>query len=72
MNTICNPNETTKVKQEQKDGTSIDISVPTAIKFYNDNMGGVDLADQMQDAYTCTTKSKKKWYMRLLLVLIRF
>ena len=63
MNTIYNPNEITKVKRKQKDGTSIDVSAPTAVKLYNDNMGGVDLADQMRKAYTCTRKSKKKWYM---------
>ena len=70
MNTICNPNEITKVKRKQKDGTSIDVSAPTAVKLYNDNMGGVDLADQMRKAYTCTRKSKKKWYMRLFWYLL--
>ena len=28
-------------------------------------MGGVDLADAMRRAYSCTRKSKNKWYMRL-------
>ena len=67
MNTICNTNEITKVKRKQKDGTSIDVSAPTAVKVYNDNMSEVDLADQMQKAYTCT----RKLVYATVLVLIR-
>ena len=33
-------------------------------------MGGVDPTDQMRKAYTCTRKSKKKWYMRLFWYLL--
>ena len=69
INTICDPNETTTVARRNLDGSQTQVSCPSAVKHYNANMGGVDLADQKRKAYTCTKKSKK-WYMRLFWYLI--
>ena len=35
------------------DGSSIDVACPTAVKLYNQNMSGIDLADQLRGTYTC-------------------
>ena len=66
VNTICDYNTMGVVARKLGDGSSIDVSCPTAVKLYNQNMGGVDLADQLRGAYTCSTrKSRTRWYMRL-------
>ena len=52
------------------DGTSIRVDCPEAVKAYNENMGGVDLADQMRRFYTCTHKSSRRWYLRLFWFLL--
>ena len=66
VNTICNYNSMGVVSRKLGDGSSIEVACPTAVKLYNQNMGGVDLADQLRGAYTCTRKSRTRWYMRLL------
>ena len=37
----------------------------SAVVLYNDNMRGVDLADQKCKLHSASGKSKVKWYMRL-------
>ena len=37
------------------------LHVPWQLSY----MGGVDLSDQMRKAYTCSRKSRTRWYMRL-------
>ena len=51
------------------DGTLTRIACPQAVKAYNENMGGVDLAGQMHMFYTCTHKSHR-WYLRLFWFLV--
>ena len=46
-------------------GSSIDVACHSAVKLYNQNMGVVDLADQLQGTYTCSRKSRTRWYMHL-------
>ena len=53
------------VSRKLKNGSCIDVACPLAVKLYNQNMGGVDLSDQMRKAYTCSRKSRTRWYMRL-------
>ncbi|KAG5880364.1 hypothetical protein JTB14_028018 [Gonioctena quinquepunctata] len=56
-----------------KDGTSKEIDCPEAIVFYNCNMGGVDLADQMITLYEHDRKSRKWWekvFFRLLMTAV--
>jgi len=65
VDTICDPSETTVVFRKLPDGTSADFACPVAVKLYYRNMGAVDLADQLCRAYTCSRKSKAKWYMQL-------
>ena len=64
INTICDYNSMGMVARKLGDGSSIDVSCPLAVKLCN-QMGGVDLADQLRGAYTCTRKSRTWWYMRL-------
>ena len=62
---FCDPSETTVVSRKLSDGSCTDFTCPVAVKLYNQNIGGVDLADQLWRAYTCCRKSKSRWYMRL-------
>ena len=52
--------ETTTVECTQKDGTKKTIAV--ASKDYNNNMFGVDKADQLCAIYEIDRKSKKWWH----------
>ena len=65
VNTLCNYNSIDVVSRKLKDGSCIDVACPLAVKLYNQNMGGVDLADHVHKAYTCSRKSRTRWYMRL-------
>ena len=51
------------VGRRQRDGTVV-IQVPRApdVKTYNNNMGGVDLINQMRGYYMAGRKSKKWWH----------
>ena len=48
------------------DGKRVQITCPEAVRAYNENMGVVDLSDQMRKFYTCTHRSSQNWYLRLL------
>ena len=63
VDTICDATDTSVVTRKLSDGSHADFSCPSSVRLYNQNMGGVDLADQMRRAYTCTRKSKSRWYM---------
>ena len=54
--------ETTTVERTQKDGTKKTIPCPVASKDYNNNMLGVDRADQLCAIYGIDRKSKKWWH----------
>ena len=54
--------ETAKVGRTQKDGRKKDIPCPVAMKDYNNNMFGVDKADQLCAIYGIDRKSKKWWH----------
>ena len=58
------------VRRTLPDGTSSNVMCPEAVEVYNENMGGVDLADQMRRFYTCTHKSSRRWYLRLFWFLL--
>jgi hypothetical protein len=62
LQTVCDPNTTTTVMRKNKDGTRTAVSCPLAVKLYNENMGGVDLADCKRQVYTCSRKAKKWWH----------
>lgn len=69
----CHTNAETTVKRKGKDGIRVDVACPEAIAFYNEIMGGVDLADQMSGVYEMDRKSSKWWkkvFYRLLMISI--
>ena len=70
VNTVTNPRTVTSVHRKQKDGSTINFPCPESVSLYNKYMGGVDMADAMRRVYTCTRKSKHKWYMRLFRFLL--
>ena len=59
-----------RVPRGLSDGTRTQIACPQAVKAYNENMGGVDLADQMYKFYSCTCKSSRRWYLQLFWFLV--
>ena len=65
VDTICKDECMDVVSRRLPDGSCIDVACPLAVKLYNQNMGGVDLADQMRKSYACTRRSRTRWYMRL-------
>lgn len=70
VNNVTDPREVSTVSRKQKDGTRKTLDCPEAVKLYNKYMGGVDMADAMRRLYTCSRKSKNKWYMRLFWFLV--
>ena len=48
LSTLSDPQATTIVHRRQRDGTSLGVSCPLAIKLYNEFMGGVDKGDQLR------------------------
>ena len=63
VDTICKDECMDMISCQLPDGSCIDVASPSAVKLYNQNMGGVDLANQMRKSYTCTRKSRTRWYM---------
>ena len=49
------------VRRRQRNGTVIQVPSAPVVKTYNNNMGGVDLSDQMRGYYMAGRKSKKWW-----------
>jgi hypothetical protein len=62
IQTICDPSETATVQRKNKDGTRTAVTCPLAVKLYNINMGGVDLADCKRQVYSYSRKAKKWWH----------
>ncbi len=61
LNTAIDPKQFTTIKRKMKDGQVIDVSCPSAVAFYNRNVGGVDLHDQKRNYISCSRKSQKWW-----------
>ena len=55
------PTDTVTVSRKQKNGSTIYIPCPKAIKMYNTYMGGVDLNDQLRRYYNFNMKSRKSY-----------
>ena len=64
IQTICDPNESASVWRKNKDDSRTAVTCPLAVKLYNINMVGVDLADCKRQVYSCSRKSKKWWHRR--------
>lgn len=57
---------TSSVQRRLKGSASkINVDCPNAIKLYNNNMGGVDLMDQLKSAYQLDRRAKLRFYLRL-------
>ncbi|GFQ90732.1 rho guanine nucleotide exchange factor 10-like protein [Trichonephila clavata] len=50
-----------KVNRTMKDESNEKFECPAAIEFCNKIMGGVDLADKMENVYELDRKSCKQW-----------
>ncbi|XP_050302812.1 piggyBac transposable element-derived protein 4-like [Anthonomus grandis grandis] len=69
----CHTPDMTCVKRKDKTGQRVDVQCPTAIAYYNEIMGGVDLTDQMSAVYDFGRKSckwRKKVFYRLLMIAV--
>ena len=62
IQTICPSSEQAQVMRKNKDGSRTAVACPLAVKLYNENMGGVDLANSKRQVYTCSRKAKKWWH----------
>ncbi|KAF2886074.1 hypothetical protein ILUMI_20100 [Ignelater luminosus] len=70
---VTNEDTTTEVKRTMKDGPRKDVPCPAMLQFYNANMGGIDLTDQLVGLYDFDRKSGKWWkkvFYRLLIVAV--
>ena len=70
MNTICDVHDIAVVKRKRSDGTIVVVECLSAVVLYNDNIEGVDLADQKCKLCSASQKSKVKWCMRLFYYLL--
>lgn len=61
LSTQSNPIGDEQVDRRQRDGSIVQVPSVPVVKSYNNNMGGVDLNDQMRGYYMTGRKSKKWW-----------
>ena len=61
LSTQSNPVGDLQVNRRQHDGSIIQVPSVPVVKSYNNNMGGVDLSDQLRGYYMTGRKSKKWW-----------
>ena len=61
LSTCTQPGETQNVYRRQRDGNRTLVPCPTPIVTYNQNMGGVDRADQMRKYYGVRLKCNKNY-----------
>ncbi|KAL0830520.1 hypothetical protein ABMA28_002681 [Loxostege sticticalis] len=56
------PKHVGKVNRRERDGTSVEVSCPEAVRDYNANMNFVDKFDQLKGSYAVDRKSHKWWH----------
>lgn len=61
LSTQSNPVGDERVNRRQRDGSIVEVPSVPVVKSYNNNMGGVDLSDQLRGYYMTGRKSKKWW-----------
>ena len=61
LSTQSNPVGDNRVNRRQRDGTIVEVPSVPVVKSYNNNMGAVDLSDQLRGYYMSGRKSKKWW-----------
>ena len=57
------------MNRRQRDGSIIQVPSVPVVKSYNNNMGGMDLSDQLR-GYYMTGRMSKKWWRCLLWFLV--
>ena len=62
LSTQSNPTGEETVNRKQQDGTIIQVPSVPVVRSYNQNMGGVDLHDQLRGYYAVGTKARKWWW----------
>ncbi|XP_068712041.1 piggyBac transposable element-derived protein 4-like [Montipora foliosa] len=61
LSTQSNPVGDERVNRRQRDGSIVEVPSVPVVKSYNNNMGGVDLSDQLRRYYMTGRKSMKWW-----------
>ncbi len=61
LSTADQANAVTNVTRRRRDGTQHLVAAPTVVENYNNNMNGVDHADQLRTEYPTFRKSRKWW-----------
>ena len=61
LSTLSQQEETQTVSRRERDGSVVDVSVPSAILTYTKYMGGVDLGDQLRKYYSVRLKCVKNY-----------
>ena len=61
LSTLSQPEETQTVSRRERDGSVVDVSVPSAILTYTKYMGGVNLGDQLRKYYSVCLKCVKNY-----------
>lgn len=62
--TIHNATAKSTVNRMTKEGVKVTVECPKSIDDYNQNMGGVDLFDQLHSCYSIAWKSRR-WWLKL-------
>lgn len=62
LNTAYDSSQIEMISRKEMDGSRKNISSPEPVRMYNSFMGGVDLADQKRNLYSCSRKSMKWWF----------
>ena len=62
LSTVDCPLVRSSVERRKRDGTRTQVACPSVVKAYNDNMNGVDQADQLRTEYPTYRNSKKWWH----------
>ena len=61
LSTADDPTVETTVSRKQRDGTKKEVPCPSTLLHYNNNMNGVDHADQMRMEYPSGRMSRRWW-----------
>jgi len=70
LTTMCDPRQPNDIaRRRSKEGT-IEVQRPEAISFYNQTMGGVDLADQRRATAPVGIPRLRRWWLQLFFWLL--
>ena len=61
LSNFHDPNSYDIIRRKEKSGDKVDVKCPKSIIDYNNNMGGVNRADQRKENYSVDRKVKRFW-----------